>query len=61
MTKERTHHHHHHHHRDESEIFKNRQLKSKKRAKIFSNFLFTTGCILALLIIITVLWIYTNE
>lgn len=63
MTKEIMHHHHHHHHHpDESEIFKNRQLRSKKkRAKVFSKVLFTLGCILALLIIITVFWIYTNE
>lgn len=56
-----TRHHHHHHHQDASDIYKQNQFHARRRHWIISNVLFTLGCILSVLIIIAVVWLYTNE
>lgn len=60
MTTERRHH-HHHHHQDASDIYKQNQFHARRRRRIISNVLFALGCILSVLIIIAVVWLYTNE
>ncbi len=55
------HHHHHRHRKDDSDRFRERQLKASRNKKILSNLLFTVGCILAIIIILAVVWLYTNE
>lgn len=60
MTESRRHH-HRHHQKDASEIFKEKQLGARRRRKVCSDVLFALGCVLALLIILAVFWLYTNE
>lgn len=56
--------HHHHisqrgrHPEDLSEKFKNENLRANRRRKFWANTLFITGCVLAILIMITVLYLY---
>lgn len=53
---------HHHHHRSyESSPFKNNNRFSKKRRKMISNVLFISLSIIAALIMIAVIWLYTVE
>lgn len=54
-------HHHHHHHKDESELFKEHQLKMVHRRKIFERLLFAAACLAAVFITLAVLWLYTTE
>lgn len=53
----------HHHHRSphESSKFKNNNRFSKKRRKMISNILFISLSIIAALIMIAVIWLYTVE
>lgn len=53
----------HHHHRRNYELsqFKNNYRFSKKRRKIISNLLFISLTIIAALIMIAVIWLYTVE
>lgn len=53
----------HHHHRSphESSKFKNNNRFSKKRRKMISNVLFISLSIIAALIMIAVIWMYTVE
>ncbi|WP_227205022.1 hypothetical protein [Hoylesella buccalis] len=53
---------HHHHRRNyESSKFKNNNRFSKKRRKMISNVLFISLSIIAALIMIAVIWLYTVE
>lgn len=53
---------HHHHHRSyESSQYKNNNRFSKKRRKMISNVLFISLSIVAALIMIAVIWLYTVE
>lgn len=57
-----SHHHQHHHYRShESTQFKNINYLSKKRRKLISNILFISLSIVAALIMIAVIWLYTVE
>ena len=53
----------HHHHRSphESSKFKNNNRFSKKRRKMINNVLFISLSIIAALIMIAVIWLYTVE
>ena len=51
--------HHHHIDRDDSEIFKLKSLSAQKRRKIMANVTFTALCLIAFIIIIAVVWMYT--
>lgn len=51
----------HHHHKDESDIFRERQLRAVKNRKLYSRLLFAVGCIVAVVIVLAVMWLYTNE
>lgn len=56
-----THHHHHHHHRhhiDSSERFKNRTLMTAKRRKLIEKYLFRFTCLVALIVVLTCLYVY---
>lgn len=58
------HRHHSHHHQlrtHESSQFKNNNRFSKKRRKMISNVLFISLSIIAALIMIAVIWLYTVE
>lgn len=58
------HSHHHHHRHDgghESIPFKNNTFLSKKRRKVISDILFVFLTIIAALIMIAVIWLYTVE
>ncbi len=46
---------------DESEIFKRKTLSASKRRKIFGKVLFWILSLLAVIIVIFVMWIYTHE
>lgn len=64
MTEEKHHsssHRKHHRHKDESDIFRERQLRAVKNRKLYSRLLFTAGCVVALVIVLAVMWLYTNE
>lgn len=50
----------HNHHKDQSEIFKEQQLRAIRRRRVFEKALFTISCIVAIVIILFVCWIYTN-
>lgn len=52
--------HHHHYDSDDSEVFKIKNLGAQKRRKIMANVTFTALCIIAIIIIIAVVWMYTN-
>lgn len=52
---------HHHHRSYESSQFKNNNRFSKKRRKMISNILFISLSIVAALIMIAVIWLYTVE
>lgn len=61
---EHHHHHHHHHHehrKDDSDRFKEHQLNSIRRKKTLSRALYIAMCVLAALITLAVIWVYTNE
>lgn len=54
-----THHHHHHrHHIDSSERFKNRTLMTAKRRKLIEKYLFRFLCMVALIVVLTCLYVY---
>ena len=62
-----SHHHHHHHgpsskskekHYDESEVFKNKNLQASRFRKLFKKWLYNILCIISILIIIYVAYIY---
>ncbi len=46
---------------DESEIYKRRTLSASKRRKIFGKVLFAMMSVLAVVIVLFVMWIYTHE
>ena len=52
------HHHHHHSHQDDSEIFKNKQLRARRMRKTAKKVLFWTMCFLAAAISAFVFWLY---
>lgn len=51
---------HHHHHRKHPQ-FQNNHAMWKKRRKMLSNVLFFSLCIVAALIMMAVIWMYTAE
>jgi len=55
----RSHHHHHHYHEDEATVFKNKNLEAKSRRNLFSNLLLVVLCILAVLISLAVIYVYS--
>ena len=57
-TTHKHHHHHHHHHMDSSERFKNRTLMTAKRRKLLEKYLFRFTCLLALIVVLTCLYVY---
>ena len=54
-------HHHHHHHIDGSERDKRHRLSASKRRKLIGRILFVLLSILALIIVMTVVWMYWPE
>jgi len=50
--------HKHHHHEDSSEKFKNRTLMTAKRRKLIEKYLFRFTCVLALIVVLTCLFVY---
>lgn len=52
--------HHHHYDSDDSEVFKIKNLSAQKRRRIMANVTFTALCIIAIIIIIAVVWMYTS-
>lgn len=54
------HHHHHHEHLDDSERFKRHTLNSAKMRKRFFNGLFMAMCVLAVIVVAAVVYVYTN-
>ena len=53
-----THTHHHRHHIDSSERFKNRTLMTAKRRKLIEKYLFRFTCLVALIVVLTCLYVY---
>ena len=63
-TERAAHHHHHrhrHHHKDEADLFKEYQLRVVQRRKQFVKMLYILACVLAALVSLGVLWVYTQE
>ncbi len=54
-------HHHHHHHIDDAERFKQHQLRAHHRKKVLSKVLFWTLCVIAVMVLCAVYWLYTHE
>lgn len=54
------HKHHHHHHIDESENFKQHQLRSIRRKKVAKNVTFYILVVIAVLVLGAVAWLYTH-
>ena len=52
------HHHHHHHHEDSAERFKKRTLMTAKRRKLIEKYLFRVTCLVALIVVLTCLYVY---
>lgn len=52
------HHHHHHHHEDSAERFKKRTLMTAKRRKLLEKYLFRVTCLVALIVVLTCLYVY---
>jgi ABC-type nickel/cobalt efflux system permease component RcnA len=50
--------HRHHHHEDSSDRFKNRSLLTAKRRKLIEKYLFRFTCLLALIVVLTCLFVY---
>lgn len=46
---------------DESEIYKRRTLSASKRRKIFGKVLFWILSLVAVIIVVFVVWLYTHE
>ncbi len=61
MSDDKHHHHHHHHHKDDAEKFKDEQLRAQRLKKSFSKILFYAGVVVATVIVLAVLWLYTNN
>lgn len=57
------HHHHHSHHRelDDSEVFKNYQLREQRRWKLLKQGTFYFLVLVAILVVLTVYYVYTHE
>lgn len=51
-------HHHHRHHMDSSERVKNRILMTAKRRKIIEKYLFRFLCLVAMVVVLTCLYVY---
>ena len=62
---ERAAHHHHrrhrHHHKDAADLFKAYPLRVVQRRKQFVKMLYILACVLAALVSLGVLWVYTQE
>lgn len=54
-----THHHHHHRHEDGSAKFKRESLNAIKRRKMLKKISFITLVIIAILMFVALIWVYT--
>lgn len=59
MAEEKHHHHHHHHKEDDATRFKRKSLASIKRMKVIKKWSFRVLCLLAVLMAILVVLVYT--
>lgn len=58
-SKSQSHHHHHHHKEDGAAKFKRESLNSIKRRKMLKKVSFITLVIIAILMFIALIWVYT--
>ena len=54
------HHHHHHEHIDEAERFKRKTLSSSRMRKKFFNGLCWVMCVIAVIVVAVVVYVYSN-
>ena len=63
MADRHEHHHHHHHHQykeSDPEKIMQKALFNKKNRTLFSRILFNVLCVIAAIIVLFVIWAYTN-
>ena len=51
---------HRHRHTDDADEFKRRQMASKRRKAVFSKLLFYALCVIALIVLVAVYYVYTS-